>query len=261
MKMFNSLKKKINEQKEKRKEKKAEKVLKEIDKINVEKDKLKEEKKELNKLKEEKKQLEEETETKEEPIETETEKKPMGLNKKIDNITEQLDIITKKGKTEKKLKKKRFKIPFAVKSQLKKLAVKDKVQVMLLQRTRNIKPVIGELRDGMLLVKGQIYNGAVNSTWLWDGKYPTHLVPEWDLQPLTPEGIDEIKKTAALSPDELYKDCLTNKRSAEPQKIILRAIEAKQNQMLTGKVSVKAVILTIVGTLVVAAVLFGGGVM
>jgi len=202
---------------------------------------------------------------KEEPIE-ETPKEPEGEPKKkglvgqLKELNEKIDIISDKKKQEKKLKKKKFKIPFKVKAQLKKLAVRNKVQVMLLQRTRNIKPVIGEIRDGMLLIKDMIYNGSVDSTWLWNGKYPTHIVPEWDLQPLTPEGIEEMKTTSTLSPSELRAYCLKYGRSAEPEKIILRAIEAKQNLMLKGKANVKTIIITIVIVIIIMAVLFGGGV-
>ena len=197
---------------------------------------------------------------KKEEIKEPEEKKPKGIKRQLDDISETLEIITQKKKAEQKLKKKKFKIPFKVKSQLKKLAVKDKVQVMLLQRTRNIKPVIGEIRDGMLLIKDMVYNGSVDSTWLWNGKYPTHLVPEWDLQPLTPEGIEEMKHTSTMSPQELYNYCIKFGRSAEPEKIIIRAIEAKQNQMLKGKTNVKAIVLTIVIVIIIMAVLLGGGV-
>jgi len=218
--MFKSLKEKFKKQKEKfknqrekSKEKKLEKVRKEIDKVTEEKERLKQEKKELKELKKEKKKepeeiLEKEKElplTSEEP-ESEPEKK--GMMSQIKELNEKIDIISDKKKAVKKLKKKKFKIPFKVKSQLKKLAVKNKVQVMLLQRTKNIKPVIGEIREGMLLIKDGVYNGAVNATWLWNGKYPTHIVPEWDLQPLTLEGIKKMKETTTLSPDNLYADTI-----------------------------------------------------
>ena len=177
----------------------------------------------------------------------------------IQELNEKIDIISEKGKQEKKLKKKKFKLPFQVKSQLKKLAVKDKVQVMLLQRTRNIKPVIGDIKDGMLIIKDMVYNGAVDATWLWNGKIPTMIVPEWDLKPLTPDGIEEMKETSTMSAQNLANYCANFGRSSVPGKIIIRAIEAKQNQMLTTKVSTKGIILAVVVTLIIAAVLFGGG--
>jgi len=231
-----------------------------LEKLKEKREAKKQDKKDIKEIKQLEKALKEEKEI-EMPLppleEKETPKK--GLVGQLKELNEKIDIISDKKKQEKKLKKKKFKIPFKVKSRLKKLAIKNKVQVMLLQRTRNIKPVIGEIRDGMLLVKDMVYNGAVNSTWLWNGKYPTMIVPEWDLQPLTPEGIQEMKKTSTMSAQELASYCMKFGRSAVPGKIIIRAIEAKQNQMLGAKANVKTIILVIVGTIVAMAILFGGG--
>ena len=249
----------LDKWKEKIEEKKNIKKLKQLEKELKKPEEIKEEIKEESKPQEEKK--EEPTLEEEEPLPTSEEETPKkGLIGQLKEIRESLDIISDKKKQEKKLKKKKFKIPFKVKSQLKKLAMKNKVQVMLLQRTRNIKPVIGEIRDGMLIVgKDQIYNGSVDSTWLWNGKYPTHLVPEWDLQPLTPEGIEEMKATSTMSSSELHSYCIKFGRLAVPGKIIIRAIEAKQNQMLGAKANVKTIILVIVGTIIACAILFSGG--
>ena len=198
-------------------------------------------------------------EKQEELKEPEEEPKKKGLVGQLKELNEKIDIISDKKNQEKKLKKKKFKLPFKVKSQLKKLAVKGKVQVMLLQTTRNIKPVIGEIRDGMLLIKDMVYNGSVDSTWLWEGKIPTMIVPEWDLQPLTPEGIKEMKATSGMSAQQLMNYCLQFGRSVVPGKIIIRAIEAKQNQMLKGKVGAKGIIIAVVIAIIIMAILFSGG--
>ena len=211
----------------------------------------------LKKKEEIKEEPEELKELEEEEPKVETPKK--GLVGQLKELNEKIDIISDKTNQDKKLKKKKFKVPFQIKNQLKKLAVKGKVQVMLLQRTRNIKPVIGELRDGMLLIKDMIYNGGVDSTWLWDGKIPTMIVPEWDLQPLTPDGIEEMKHTSTMSAQELANYCTKLGRSSVPGKIIIRAIEAKQNLMLTGKANIKTIIITIVIVIIIMAVLFSGG--
>ncbi len=190
----------------------------------------------------------------------EQEPKRKGLVGQLKELNEKIDIISDKGKQEEKLKKKKFKLPFKVKSQLKKLAVKNKVQVILLQGTRNIKPLIGELRDGMLLIKDMVYDGSVDATWLWNGKIPTMIVPEWDLKPLTPDGIKEMKETSGMTAQELANYCVKFGRLSTPGKIIIRAIEAKANQMLGAKANTKAIIITIVIVIVIMAVLFGGGV-
>ncbi len=244
------VKKKLDEAKEKRNLKKVEKKKKQLDK------EMKEEK-----LREELKKKETEVIVPlKEPEEKEEQEEPekKGLVRQLAELNEKIDIISQKKVHEKKLKKKSFKLPFKVKSQLKKLALKNKVQVMLLQRTRNIQPVIGELRDGMLIIGDNIFEGAIKYTWLWQGKYPTFIVPEWDLSPISKEGIDNMRGRP-LDAGELYKDTKDNNRSSEPQKIILRAIEAKENLMLKNKVSTKAIIIAIVVTLIVAAILFSGG--
>lgn len=255
------IKKRIMSRLEKGKEKK--KIIEEAEEAGWKRETIEEIFEDIEKKKENQVEIKIPIKKKEKPEEIkeleEQEPKRKGLVGQMEELSEKIDIISDKKKQEKKLKKKKFKVPFKVKSQLKKLAMRNKVQVMLLQRTRNIKPVIGEIRDGMLLIKDMVYNGAVNSTWLWNGKYPTHIVPEWDLQPLTPEGIEKMKKTLTMSPSDLYKDAIINKRSAEPQKIIIRAIEAKQNQMLKGKANTKAILITIVIVIVVMAILFGGG--
>ena len=241
--------KKLDEAKERRNSKKVEKKKKQLDK------EMKEEK-----LREELKKKETEVIVPlEEPEEKEEEKEPVkkGLVGQLAELNEKIDIISQKKVHEKKLKKKSFKMPFTVKSQLKKLALKNKVQVMLLQRTRNIRPVIGELRDGMLIIGDNIFEGAIKYTWLWGGKIPTFIVPEWDLSPISKEGITKMR--IPLEAGELHKDTIDNQRSSEPQKIILRAIEAKENLMLKGKVATKTIIIVIVITLIIAAILFGGG--
>ncbi|KKN11194.1 hypothetical protein LCGC14_1028980 [marine sediment metagenome] len=242
-----------------------EEIIKKAEKVGWKKENIEEIFKQLEKKKKEEKEIKIKVpflkKKKQEEIKEESEEpKKKGFAGQLKDIKETLDIISDKKKQEKKLKKKKFKLPFKVKSQLKKLAVKGKVQVMLLQRTRNIKPVIGEVRDGMLLIgKDMVYNGSVDATWLWEGKIPTMIVPEWDLQPMTPNGIEEMKRTSTMSAEELMNYCIKFGRSAVPGKIIIRAIEAKQNQMLNATGNIKGVILAIVGTLIVAAILFGGG--
>ena len=116
----------------------------------------------------------------------------------------------------KEVKKKKFKLPYRIKSQLKKLAMKNKVQVMLIQNNRNIKPTIGELKNGMLILDDEtIHDCPVDCVGLWNGKFPTVILPEWDLKP--------------LSLGEIYQDAMDNGRSSYAQKIILRALEYKES--------------------------------
>jgi len=191
------------------------------------------------KVKEITKEPEKKIESIEKPKEKET-----GLKSKIEEINEKLNRITQETKTKDELKKKAFKLPFRVKSQLKKLALKNKVQVILLQNNRNIKTTIGELKDGMLLVGDKIYDGSTSGIWLWNGKFPTAIVPEWDLKPLTPEG--------------LLSEATENKRLANPQSIIIRAIEFKES-LQPKQIAGKTMIWLLIGGVIVFYVLFAGG--
>ena len=196
---------------------------------------------------------------KEEPIEIKEEEKPKkGLVGQIKELNEKIDLISETKKAEKKFKKKRTKLPAKVKSKLKKLAVKNKAMVLLLRGTKGIEPVIGEIKAGMLLVGDMVADAAVDGVWLWRGKYPTYILPEWDLKPLSKESINEMRQP--LGANEMYKDTLENKRLSYPQQIILRAMEAKENLMLKAKTNVKGIIITIVVVIVVMGILFGGGV-
>ncbi len=174
--------------------------------------------------------------------------KKQGITQKLDDLNEKLDIITQKKKVDKELKKKNFKLPFKVKSQLKKLATQNKVQVMLLQRNLNIKPTTGELKDGMLLIgegkNVRIHNGSVDFMWLWNGKIPTVILPEWDLNP--------------IRAGKLYDETVKANRIAEPQQIMIRAMEFKE-AMQPQKLTSKAMIWIFIGVAVVGYALFAGG--
>lgn len=172
------------------------------------------------------------------------EEEKKGLKSRLDELNEKLDTITQETKVRKKLKKQHFKVPFRVKSQLKKLALKGKVQVILLQNNRNIKPTVAQIKDGMILIGDKVYNGSSEGIWLWNGKFPTVLLPEWDLNPITPP--------------KLQEEAVDKKRLADPQTFIIRAMmykEALQPKALAGK----TIIWIIIGAIVVLYVLFAGG--
>lgn len=174
----------------------------------------------------------------------EPKQKPTGLKSQLSDIKEQLDVIAQEKKAKKEIKKKSFKLPFRVKSQLKRLALKRKVQVLLLQNNGNIKPLISEIKNGMLIIGDKLYDGSPVGLWLWNGKFPTMVVCEWDLTP--------------LSRTVLYNDAVENKRLADPQTIIIRGMEVKE---LLGKAGMggKSIIFIIIGAIVVFYILFAGG--
>lgn len=171
------------------------------------------------------------------------EPKKTGLKSQIDDLNDKLSMIL--GKESKKIKKKSFKLPFGVKKELKKLAKKNKVQVLLLQENKNIKPTIGEIKEGMLFVGDKIHDGSADIVWLWNGKFPTTIVKEWDLKPLTPT--------------QLYEETLRDKSIAYPQTIMIRAMELKEVLQKGSKLSGKMLIWLLIGGVIVFYVLFGPG--
>ena len=170
-------------------------------------------------------------------------KKGGSLNEKVDELHEKIDMIVgAKKKDEKKL---RFKIPFGVKIKLKTLAKKKKVQVMLLENNRNIRTTIGEIKEGMLIVGDKIHNGSSDFIWLWNGKIPTVIVPEWDLEP--------------IMPSKLHQEAVAAKRLIDPQTIMIRSIEYKESLMKGSGMSGKMIIWIILGIAAVIGVMFMGG--
>ena len=90
------------------------------------------------------------------------------------------------------------------------------------------------------------WNGACNFTWMWLGKTPTAIVPEWDMQPLTKE--------------RLVEDTNQLKTWIHPQTITIRAIEAKQAEEKTGGFKFKPMVFIVIGIVILAAywIFFGG---
>lgn len=165
------------------------------------------------------------------------------LTGRLNELNEKLDNLVQEEKVRKRIKKQHFKMPFRVKSQLKKLALKSKVLVILLQNNRNIKPTVAVIKDGMVLVGDKVYNGSTEGIWLWNGKFPTVILPEWDLNPIKPK--------------ELHEDAVENKRLAEPQTFIIRALMYKE--MLQPKtIGGKMVLYIIIGAIIVFYILFAG---
>ena len=209
------------------------------------KKKLEFKEKQLKKKQEEAVKIKEaEAKAKEIPKETEVEvvSKPAGLRDQIKDLNEKLDSITQETKVKKHIKKKSFKLPYKVKSQLKKLALKGKIQAILMQYNGNLKPIVAEVKSGMLAIDGKVYDGGPKYVWFWNGKFPTMLIPEWDLTP--------------ISREDLYNDATDNKRLSDPQTLIIRAMEWKEAQ--AGKtVAGKTWIWFGIGIIAVLYIIFG----
>jgi len=222
-----TIKQYFDKSKEKKIQKKLEKIRKQLDEKLAKDKAIREAEEKLREL-----------QPKEEPQEK------LGLTGQLKELNEKLNNITQETKAKKQIKKVAYKLPFRVKSQLKKLALKSKVQVILLQNNGNIKPTIAEIKSGMVMVGDKIYDGSPKGLWLWNGKFPTMVIPEWDLRPITRE--------------YLYNDAVDNKRLADPQTLIIRAMEFKESLQPKG-LGGKTLIWIGIGGIIVFYILFAGG--
>ena len=170
----------------------------------------------------------------------EIEKKPVGLASQVKELNEKIDMMTQAKASN--IKKKEFKLPFGMKGKLKKLARKNKVQVMYLRHNRIIEPTSAEIKEGMIIIGDKIYDGSTDGVWLWRGNIPTMLIAEWDLKPITPE--------------RLLGQAIEDNSISHPQKIIIRAIELAEVMQSRGKTSGKMMIWIAIGMAVVGYVLF-----
>jgi len=166
-------------------------------------------------------------------------KHPIGLTSQLKEVNERLDLLTK-DKTKKKNKE--FNVPNKIKRQLKKLALKNKLMVILLTRNRGMIPMITEIKDGFININGTPHQCSPDFIYLWKGKYPAIVLPEWDLNPIGTKD---------------YYDAVKDKRVADPIAIAIRMMENRES-IMKNKLSPKVWIF--IGLAIIAGlyVLLGG---
>ena len=173
--------------------------------------------------------------------------KPKSLMEEIAEVKESLKALAPINKTDDK--KKKFKLPLNVKRQtknLKKLMMKNKVQVIMLKSTGAIQTTIGEINAGRLIVGENYYNAAADIIWHWNGNVPTAIVCDWDMQPLT--------KSRLMEETDSLKTWL------HPQTITIRAMIAKMaGDKLPGARMKPAVFIALGVIALVVYYLFVGG--
>jgi len=166
-------------------------------------------------------------------------KHPIGLTSQLKEVNERLDLLTK-DKTKKKNKE--FNVPNKIKRQLKKLALKNKLMVILLTRNRGMIPMVTEIKDGFININGTPHQCSPDFIYLWKGKYPSIVLPEWDLNPIGTKD---------------YYDAVKDKRVADPIAIAIRMMENRES-IMKNKLSPKVWIF--IGLAIIAGlyVLLGG---
>lgn len=140
----------------------------------------------------------------------------LGLTAKVDSINEKLDMMTE-SKLDKKYKQ--FNLPNKVTKELKKLGERNKVLVILLKTNRTIQPIITDIIDGFIAINGVPHNCSTDFIFMWKGKYPAIVLPEWDLNPIGTE--------------DFYK-ALGEKRTANPVAVAIRMINSKEQLLKKG---------------------------
>ena len=112
-----------------------------------------------------------------------------GLSAKVDELNTKIDLaLGVKQQKEKKARLKKFSL-----GKIKRFNRKKGQAVLILERNHNIRLVKGERVLGMVKVKDNYHDGSARYTWLFNGKQPICIVPEWDIMPINAEDLQ--KKT------------------------------------------------------------------
>lgn len=128
---------------------------------------------------------------------------------------EELEKKTESIKLTEKQKSKlfRLKFPGSVKSKMKKAWKKNNIAVIRLYNNNIAKPCIGELINGNLIVDGIHHDGGKQFMWLWRGKVPIMIVPEWDINPIG---------------TKQYIDAIGTGTATDAERVVLKAIKMEQ---------------------------------
>lgn len=135
---------------------------------------------------------------------------PVGLVGQIKELNEKIDAISKPTK---KKKDKEFDLPSKVKSKLKKLAIKNKLLVILLRTNRAAQPIVADIKNGFVFIGGVPHNCSTDFIYLWKGKFPMIVLPEWDLNPIG---------------TKQYNEAVAEGRISYPVASVIRMIEDKE---------------------------------
>lgn len=165
---------------------------------------------------------------------------PKGLKSQLKEVNQRLEALSKVNKS---TITKEFKIPSKISREFKKMALKNKIMVLLLTRNRTMIPMITEVKDGFININGTPHQCSTDFIYLWKGKHPAIVLPEWDLNPIGTED---------------YYKAVEDKRVADPIAIAIRMIESKEN-LMKNKMNPKTLIWIGLGVAIVGYALFAGG--
>lgn len=142
--------------------------------------------------------------------------KPVPLIKQIETLNQQVNALQQ---ITEKQKSKAFKLKFPIKFSGKRainLWKKNKILVISLKNDKVATPVIGELKDGNCIVDGIHHDGGNEFVWLWRGKVPIMIIPQWDINPIG---------------TKQYIDALKEGRTSYHQRVTIRALQAAKQDL------------------------------
>jgi DNA-binding transcriptional MerR regulator len=163
-----------------------------------------------------------------------------GLSYQVKELNDKMNLLLP---NKEELKKKGFKMKFNVKRKLKHLAKKNQVLVVYMRNNRTIEAQIADIKDGLINIGGVFHQCSLDFVFMWEGKYPCIVLPEWDMTPIG---------------TEQYYQAVKQGRTTDAQSVLIRAIESKEN-LGKKKMDPKLTIGIIIGIAVLGYVLFGQG--
>lgn len=146
--------------------------------------------------------------------------KKESIRDRIEELDKKMDMIIDKSRVK---QGKPFRLPHRIRGQLKTLAKKRKIFVILLRVNRSIDLFISKIERGFIEIDGKWHKCTMDFVFLWKGLFPCVVIPEWDLCPIGTKD---------------YYDAIKAGRVADPQDIILRlieSIEAREKKKLNPK--------------------------
>jgi len=155
----------------------------------------------------------------------------LGLNEKLDAVLEALD-------EDKKRKEKKFKLPFSVKAGHKAKIKKGWILVFIIKNNGNITPRYVPVEDQMIYLKDNKTYHLASSEYLgYYGQHPVIFLYENSLEPLVL--------------NKLMEDTVKEKKLADPQRVIINAMELaaarlKGGSSLFGKSIIWLIVLGVV---------------
>lgn len=177
-------------------------------------------------------------------IEEKSPERDMSMTEKLDKLLEYFEAGLKDKK-----KKKEFKLPYKARVIGKTYYKRNKIVVLMIQKTGTIKPMVTTMMRGMIKVKDNWHTVPFENVLYWKAKLPVIILPEWAITPVKFTPFD-----AKIQEDKDEKD----KNIVDAQTYIIRAVKMEAALLSAKKLGGKALIWIIIGGIIVAYLMFGG---